>query len=196
MKAYCNLNLSCFLLLFTAFFSHVAAQAGPTIANILNLSSELLGTLLSLFSVLNFPPKKHPLSLDVAIQFVGAQTRPGALSGECAYFEGGQLQAEGYNTTAIKNIICQADHVFSPDNLPSIEQTRNLTIQYSSWIWIFQAIGDLQNDKNRLKKLCSLIDVPSAYAIGQNGTLVKNVICSVANGAPLPTVPLPVYEKE
>ncbi|KAI4233640.1 MAG: hypothetical protein LQ352_008231 [Teloschistes flavicans] len=173
MKAYCNLNLSCFLLLFTAFFSHVAAQAGPTIANILNLSSELL-----------------------AIQFVGAQTRPGALSGECAYFEGGQLQAEGYNTTAIKNIICQADHVFSTDNLPSIEQTRNLTIQYSSWIWIFQAIGDLQNDKNRLKKLCSLIDVPSAYAIGQNGTLVKNVICSVANGAPLPTVPLPVYEKE
>ncbi|KAL9577746.1 MAG: hypothetical protein Q9212_006167 [Teloschistes hypoglaucus] len=209
MKAHCNINLSILLLLFTAFFSYVAAwpripevvasapngttpgtpaptgstptgptpigtfPGGPTIADILNLSSELL-----------------------AIQFVGAQTRPGALSGECAYFKGERLQASGYNTTLIKNIICQADKVFSPNDLPSIEQVRQNTIQYSSWIWIFQAIGALQNDKNKLLELCLSINVANSYLIGHNGNLVKDVICRVANGAPLPTVPPPIFGKE
>lgn len=127
---------------------------------------------------------------------MGALTRPGALSGTCAYFEGGRLAAEGYNTTSIKNIICQADKVFSPNDMPSIEQIRQNTIQYSSWIWIYQAIGALQNDKNKLLELCLSINVGNSYLIGQNGKLAKSVICSVANGAPLPTVPQPIFGKE
>ncbi|KAL9580583.1 MAG: hypothetical protein Q9203_006241 [Teloschistes exilis] len=189
MKANCNINFSSLLLLFTAFVSPGSPTptgttpggptpigtfpGGPTIADILNLSSELL-----------------------AIQIVGALTRPGALSGTCAYFEGGRLAAEGYNTTSIKNIICQADKVFSPNDLPSIEQIRQNTIQYSSWIWIYQAIGALQNDKNKLLELCLSINVGNSNLIGQNGNLVKSVICSVANGAPQPTVQQTIFGKE
>ncbi|KAL8695214.1 MAG: hypothetical protein Q9218_000252 [Villophora microphyllina] len=152
--------------------STATAKAGPNSNDVLNLASDLW-----------------------AIQFLGSQNAPIALAVQCPYWDGGRFLAAGYNTTSIHDILCQANNVFAAADLPSIEQVRNLTIQYSSWIWIFQAVGAMQNDRGKLKELCRMIDVPSAFAIGQNGTLVKNTICSVAHGAALPTVPLPQFVK-
>ncbi|KAL8699469.1 MAG: hypothetical protein Q9201_005996 [Fulgogasparrea decipioides] len=148
-----------------------AASDVPTIADILNLSSDVL-----------------------AIQLVGAQVNSYAFLTLCPYFDFTRLQASGYNVTAIRSIFCQASDVFFAKDLPSLDEVRDLTVDYSSYIWIFQAVGALKNDKNRIQKLCDLIDVPSASAIGQNGDLVKKTICSVGNGGQLPTVPLPQFK--
>lgn len=127
-----------------------------------------------------------------AVQLVGAQTTPQALKNLCTDFDLSGLAAGGYNTTSLKSIFCEAASGLAPA-LPPPDEVRALTIEYSSWIWIFQAVGALKNDNNRLKLLCHLIDVPSAFSVGQNGTLVKDQICNVGNGGELPTVPLPSF---
>ncbi|KAI4109982.1 MAG: hypothetical protein L6R37_000332 [Teloschistes peruensis] len=186
MKANCNINFSSLLLLFTAFISHAAAMPRvPDAASTPN--GTIPGT--------PAPTGTTPGGPTPIGTFPGGPTIADILNLSSELL-GGRLAAEGYNTTSIKNIICQADKVFSPNDMPSIEQIRQNTIQYSSWIWIYQAIGALQNDKNKLLELCLSINVGNSYLIGQNGKLAKSVICSVANGAPLPTVPQPIFGKE
>ncbi|KAI4137300.1 MAG: hypothetical protein LQ341_005206, partial [Variospora aurantia] len=91
------------------------------------------------------------------------------------------------------SIFCEASNV-APPSLPTTQQLRTLTQQYSSYIWIFQAAGVLKGDLNRLKLLCHLIDIGGSFNIGQNGTLVKEQICKLGNGGELPAVvPLPSF---
>ncbi|KAL8956101.1 MAG: hypothetical protein Q9193_006276 [Seirophora villosa] len=167
--------------LFTALLSCVAAvpaagdntlqarAAPPTQADILNLATDTF-----------------------AVQLVGAQTTPAAIKFLCTDYDTSRLQASGYNVTALKSIFCQASSVF-PTSLPDTQAVRALTVQYSSWIWIFQAVGALKGDQHRLKLLCRLIDVGGSFSVGHNGTLVKSQICNVGNGGELPAVPLPVF---
>ncbi|KAL8694193.1 MAG: hypothetical protein Q9224_003617, partial [Gallowayella concinna] len=68
-----------------------------------------------------------------------------------------------------------------------------LTVEYSTWIWIYQAIGVVKNSPRRLQKLCELIDVAGSFNVGQNGTLVKTTICNAAKGVALPAVPVPKF---
>ncbi|KAL8775044.1 MAG: hypothetical protein Q9209_000523 [Squamulea sp. 1 TL-2023] len=173
--------LSYFGVLFLTFFTCIVAiphaspsttgsqLAGPT--EILNLASDLL-----------------------AVQTVGAQTTPAGIEDLCDKFDLSRLQASGYNITTIKNVFCQA--ASSTGTLPSLAEVQRLTVEYSSWIWIFQAVGALGNDQVLLQQLCKSINVASSFSVGQNGTLVKNTICDVANGNPLPDVPVPRFESE
>ncbi|KAL9019888.1 MAG: hypothetical protein Q9185_002830 [Variospora sp. 1 TL-2023] len=150
----------------------------PTQADILNLATDT-------FVIL----AKRPAP---AVQLVGAQTTPDAIKSLCTDFDLSRLRASGYNTTSLTSIFCEASNVAPP--LPTTEQLRALTQQYSSYIWIFQAAGALKGDPNRLKLLCYLIDIGGSFNIGQNGTLVKEQICNLGNGGELPVVvPLPSF---
>ncbi|KAI4139458.1 MAG: hypothetical protein L6R39_006277 [Caloplaca ligustica] len=175
MKMTLSFGVSHVVLLFITLLSGatastVVARAGPpTNADILNLATDTF-----------------------AVQLVGAQTTPEGVKSLCTDFDLSSLTAGGYNATSLKEIFCQASSGLTP-TLPSQSQIRALTIEYSSWIWIFQAVGALKNDKRRLRVLCSLIDVPAAFSVGQEGTLVKDQICDIGNGGELPSVPLPYF---
>ncbi|KAL8752648.1 MAG: hypothetical protein Q9184_005665 [Pyrenodesmia sp. 2 TL-2023] len=123
-----------------------------------------------------------------AIQLIGAQTTHAGIESLCEDFDVSRLITLGYNATILNKVICEASSRLAPD-LPRPEQVTAYTIQYSSWIWIYQAVGALKNDQNRLRLLCHLIDVPASFSVGQNGTLVKNQICNVGNGGDLPSPP-------
>ncbi|KAI4260337.1 MAG: hypothetical protein L6R42_004092 [Xanthoria sp. 1 TBL-2021] len=126
-----------------------------------------------------------------AIQLVGAQSRLEQLTNLCVNFDPTPIISEGYNFTLIHNIFCEAGWAtflkgrFDVPDTPTIQA---LTTTFSSYIWIFQAIGATGNDAHRLSQLCDLINPPSSAAVGHNATLVKNTICGVANGASLPKV--------
>lgn len=107
-------------------------------------------------------------------------------------FDDTRLAAQGYNVTAIHNIFCEAGwYTFlNGYHPPEDSYVQSTTIQFSSYLWIFQAVGALKNDPGRLKQLCESIDVPSSYSVGHNGTLVKTAICDAANGVALPEVNL------
>ncbi|KAL8779963.1 MAG: hypothetical protein Q9213_006688 [Squamulea squamosa] len=100
---------------------------------------------------------------------------------------------QGYNITALFNIFCEAAGASTNKNrdiyggdAPSLEYIKNQTVTYSSYIWIYQAVGTLKGDQQRLKQLCELIDEAASFSVGQDGTLVKNSICNAANGVGLP----------
>ncbi|KAL8862622.1 MAG: hypothetical protein Q9178_001120 [Gyalolechia marmorata] len=141
-----------------------------TTADILNLASDLL-----------------------AVQIVGTQSTPAEIAELCSEFDFSRLLASGYNVTTIENVFCQAASLAA---IPSLTEIQQLTVEYSSWIWIYQAVGALNNDLDLLKQLCESINVASAFGVGQNGTLVKTTICNVANGPGLPEVPVPQFESE
>ncbi|KAL8916195.1 MAG: hypothetical protein Q9208_008647 [Pyrenodesmia sp. 3 TL-2023] len=140
-------------------------RAGPTEADVINIATTTF-----------------------AIQLVGAQTTHAGIESLCKDFDVSRLVTLRYNATILNNVFCEASSRLAP-NLPLPEQVTAYTIQYSSWIWIYQAVGALKNDKNRLRLLCHLIDVPASFSVGQNGTLVKDQICNVGNGGELPTPP-------
>ncbi|KAL8904773.1 MAG: hypothetical protein Q9171_006934 [Xanthocarpia ochracea] len=151
-----------------------ASQPTPqlaTTADILNLASDLL-----------------------AVQIVGTQSTPAEIAELCSEFDFSRLLASGYNVTTIQNVFCQAAN--RTGTIPSLTEIQQLTVEYSSWIWIYQAVGALNNDLGLLKQLCESINVASAFSVGQNGTLVKTTICNVANGLGLPEVPVPQFQSE
>ncbi|KAL8920433.1 MAG: hypothetical protein Q9172_004480 [Xanthocarpia lactea] len=167
-----------------------ASQPTPqlaTTADILNLASDLLGkSCLQLFITTS---KTH----SPAVQIVGTQSTPAEIAELCSEFDFSRLLASGYNVTTIENVFCQAASLAT---IPSLTEIQELTVEYSSWIWIYQAVGALNNDLDLLKQLCESINVASAFSVGQNGTLVKTTICNVANGLGLPEVPVPQFESE
>ncbi|KAI4232619.1 MAG: hypothetical protein LQ349_004892 [Xanthoria aureola] len=127
-----------------------------------------------------------------AIQLVGAQSRLDQLTNLCVNFDPTPLISQGYNFTLIHNIFCEAGwatFLTGPAyTVPSNAYIQSLTTTFSSYIWIFQAVGALANDPRRLSQLCRLIDPPSSAAVGQNATLVKDTVCKAAAGEPLPRV--------
>ncbi|KAL8689871.1 MAG: hypothetical protein Q9224_004540 [Gallowayella concinna] len=126
------------------------------------------------------------------IQLIGAQTNQTSLEHLCGEFDLTRLRASGYNTTILHQMFCQAaSHTVALDTF--FREIAVLTVQYSSYIWIFQAVGALKSDPKRLKQLCNLIDIPGSIREGQNGTLVKNTICNVARGIALPEVQVPFF---
>ncbi|KAI4173715.1 MAG: hypothetical protein LQ346_008371 [Caloplaca aetnensis] len=182
MKAFHGLGVSNVVILLTIVISCITAiptgdsipatlhgtleaRAGPTVADIRNIATTTF-----------------------AIQLVGAQTTHAGIKSLCEDFDVSRLVTLGYNATILNQVFCEANSRFAPD-LPRPEQVTAYTIQYSSWIWIYQAVGALKDDQNRLRLLCHLIDVPASFSVGQNGTLVKDQICNVGNGAELPTPP-------
>ena len=131
-------------------------------------------------------------NLYLAVQLIGAQTTASGIASLGTGPYDSRLAPEGYNVTAIRDVACQASgNGASP--LPSIDELQSLVVQYSSWIWIYQAVGALKGDPHRLNILCHLIDVASSFGVGQNGTLVSSQICNVGNGGELPAVPLPFF---
>ncbi|KAL8800403.1 MAG: hypothetical protein Q9182_005205 [Xanthomendoza sp. 2 TL-2023] len=126
------------------------------------------------------------------IQLIGAQTNQASLERLCGNFNLTRLQASGYNTTILHQMFCQAaSHTVSLDTF--FREIAVLTFQYSTYIWIFQAVGAVKSDPDRLKQLCNLIDIPGSFREGQNGTLVKNTICNAAKSRALPQVQVPFF---
>ncbi|KAI4265490.1 MAG: hypothetical protein L6R38_009389 [Xanthoria sp. 2 TBL-2021] len=151
-----------------------ASQPVPQLANIadiLSLSSDLL-----------------------AIQLVGAQATDRDIAKLCTDFDLTRLRASGYVTYRMQHVFCQAASVTA--SFPSLTEVQRLTVEYSSYIWIYQAVGALNNDKVLIKQLCDSINVASAFGVGQNGTLVKTTICNYANGIELPKPDAPWFEDE
>lgn len=191
MITLCNSNIIYLVLLFTALSSCI--KAVPT------TGQSTLETANTIQARAQVPKNSAILNLatDVfAVQLVGTQTTEQGIQSLCNETDLSRLREEGYNTTALKEIFC--DTASNPANrpLPSIAGITSNVINYSSWIWIFQAVGALKGDKHRLNLLCHLIDVESAFSVGQNGTLVKNQICNVGNGGELPVVPIPYITKD
>ncbi|KAL8777262.1 MAG: hypothetical protein Q9213_007933 [Squamulea squamosa] len=184
-----SLVLSYFGVLFVTFFTCIVAipQASPSTTGTVN-PSQSIPQLAGPTEILN-------LASDLlAIQIVGAQTTPAGIDELCDEFDLSRLQASGYNITTIKTVFCQV--ASRTATIASLTEVQRLTVEYSSWIWIFQAVGALGNDQVLLQQLCKSINVASSFSVGQNGTLVKNTICDVANGNPLPDVPVPSFEQE
>ncbi|KAI4092341.1 MAG: hypothetical protein LQ339_007938 [Xanthoria mediterranea] len=145
-----------------------ASQSVPTIADILSLASDLL-----------------------AVQLVGAQATPADIAKLCTDFDFTRLRASGYVISRMQQVFCQAASV--TDSVPSLTEVQRLTLEYSSYIWIYQAVGALNGDKARVKRLCASINVANAFAVGQDGTLVKTAICNYANGIELPKPNEPLF---
>lgn len=116
-----------------------------------------------------------------AVQVVGALTSRGQLESLCQSFpsSSSRLQSQGYDTALIKKIFCAAA---GGETIPSLNETKALTAEISTEIWIIQAIGAVQG-KSGVKKLCDLINVSAASAIGLQGDLVKKDICAAATVA-------------
>ncbi|KAL8732214.1 MAG: hypothetical protein Q9166_002962 [cf. Caloplaca sp. 2 TL-2023] len=128
-----------------------------------------------------------------AIQLVSSYVYLQDYENLCEKFDISRLHSLGYNITSMKHIWCQAftDTYWRGGGIPDIrkgDEIQALTTDYSSWIWIYQAIGALDNDQGRLKQLCESINVTSSFNIGQNGTLVKTTICNAAAGIAVPSV--------
>ncbi|KAL8715603.1 MAG: hypothetical protein Q9220_000939 [cf. Caloplaca sp. 1 TL-2023] len=132
-----------------------------------------------------------------AIQLVGAQSNLRGLESLCSTFDPTRLHASGYNVSSIHRIFCQAAFVTAQRGggsaVPEFSEVQALTMEYSSYLWIFQALGTLKGDEGSLKGLCESIDEGSAFIMGLNGTLVKNTVCGAANGDSLPSVGVPVF---
>ncbi|KAL8679397.1 MAG: hypothetical protein Q9224_007038, partial [Gallowayella concinna] len=114
-------------------------------------------------------------------------------------FDPTRLVSQGYNSSRIHNIFCEAADATARNEYNTLanDYVQVTGIHYSTYIWIFQAVGALKSDKSRLKQLCKSIDVGSSYEAGLEGGLVKNTICDAANGVPLPKVtslPVPFAE--
>ncbi|KAI4229156.1 MAG: hypothetical protein L6R36_001113 [Xanthoria steineri] len=145
-----------------------ASQSVPTIADILSLASDLL-----------------------AVQIVGSQATPGDIAKLCTDFHFTRLRASGYVISRMQQVFCQAASVSA--SVPSLTEVQRLTSEYSSYIWIYQAVGALNGDKALIKKLCASINVASAFGVGQDGTLVKTAICNYAKGIELPKPDEPLF---
>ncbi|MCJ1264178.1 hypothetical protein MMC22_004049 [Lobaria immixta] len=110
----------------------------------------------------------------VAVQIVGAATSQDQLHFLCNSFSYSRLAGQFYNVTLMQNIICAGA---KPTSLTPLPLIRNLTTEVSTEIWIVQAIGAVQGN---IAKLCEIIDVDAATAIGLTGTLVKKDVCAAA----------------
>ncbi|KAL9639837.1 MAG: hypothetical protein Q9204_000943 [Flavoplaca sp. TL-2023a] len=130
----------------------------------------------------------------LAVQLVGAQPDQEALQDLANNFPLVRLRASGYDTTRMNSVFSQAASVTA--SLPSLTEVQRLTVEYSSYIWIYQAVGALNKDKVLIQQLCDSINVAASFAIGHNGTLVKTTICAYANGIELPKPVAPSFEDE
>lgn len=110
----------------------------------------------------------------VAVQIVGAATSQDQLRFLCDSFSYARLAGQFYNVTLMQNIICAGA---KPTDLTPLPLIRNLTTEASTEIWIVQAIGAVQGN---VAKLCEIIDVDAATAIGLTGSLVKKDVCAAA----------------
>ena len=126
------------------------------------------------------------------IQTIGALTSAEQFSFLCTNFSLTRLAEEGYNATSLHTIFCSAADAYQT-SLPSESLIQNLVAEYSTQIWVTQAIGAMGNDIKKIKVLCKLFDVDGANSVGQNGTFAKNEICAAANGTPVPLEPVPVF---
>ncbi|KAL8793744.1 MAG: hypothetical protein Q9195_003685 [Heterodermia aff. obscurata] len=113
----------------------------------------------------------------VSVQIVGAATSQSQLRFLCSSFDYSRLQNQFYNTTLMRNIICAGSQ---PDTLTPLPLIRNLTTEVSTEIWIVQGIGAVGGN---VDKLCEIIDVDAATAIGLTGDLVKKDVCAAAKVA-------------
>lgn len=110
----------------------------------------------------------------VAVQIVGAATSQDQLRYLCNSFSYERLKNQFYNVTLMQEIICAGS---KPADLTPLPLIRTLTTQVSTDIWIVQAIGAVQGN---VQKLCDIIDVTAATAIGLLGDLVKKNVCAAA----------------
>ncbi|KAL8928621.1 MAG: hypothetical protein Q9172_000836 [Xanthocarpia lactea] len=189
-----SVNLAPLVMLFITLFSYITAhpttdstavQSANTNLPVRDLQPVTTQDILNLASDL------------FAVQLAGTKSQLQQLTELCVKFDPTRLQAQGYNISAIHNIFCEAGWATFLNgggyNVIPSSYTRDTAINLSSYIWIFQAVGALKNNKGRLKQLCELIDVESSFNVGHNGTLVKISICDAADGIGLPSVPsLPV----
>lgn len=111
------------------------------------------------------------------MQAVGAATSQAQLRYLCNNFSFDRLNAQFYNVTLVKQIICAGS---KPDELTLLPLIRTLTTQVSTDVWIVQAIGAVEGN---LQKLCDIIDPVAASKIGLLGDLVKHDICAAAQVA-------------
>ncbi|KAL8810676.1 MAG: hypothetical protein Q9200_002388 [Gallowayella weberi] len=178
----------------------VFVNLASCITNFQNANSSAVGSVNNPVPVPELEPVSSQdilnLASDVfAIQIVGSKSTWGQLNKLCTHFNPTRLVGQGYNESRIHNIFCEATDATARNeyNVPSSDYIQVTATKYSSYIWIFQAVGALKNDRARLKQLCESIDVGSLFEAGQEGGLVKNTICDAANGIALPKVPsLPV----
>lgn len=117
----------------------------------------------------------------LAIQIIGAATSLDQLKFLCLVFpsNSSRLQSEQYDVALIQKIVCAAA---DEKTIPSLDEIKALTIEISTEIWIIQAIGAVQG-KSGVRKLCGLINVSAASAIGLLGDLVKKDVCAAADVA-------------
>lgn len=116
-----------------------------------------------------------------AIQVVGAATSLDQLKYLCQVFPSmaSRMQSGNYNTALIQKIICTAA---GGNNIPSIDQIKNLTVELSTRIWTIQAIGAVEGSSG-VKKLYQLINPRAASAIGLLGNVVKKDMRTAATVA-------------
>ncbi|KAL8848709.1 MAG: hypothetical protein Q9221_006253 [Calogaya cf. arnoldii] len=164
--------------LFVTLFSCILAipqaslpQQAANITNIASLASDVL-----------------------AIQIVGAQATDREIGNLCGPFNLTRLRELGYVTYRMQHVFCEAASVVA--SFPSLTEVKRLTMEYSSYVWIYQAVGALNHDKVLIKQLCDSINVASSFEAGHNGTLVKTAICDYANGIELPKPDEPWFEDE
>ena len=114
----------------------------------------------------------------LAIQIVGAATSLEQLKILCDIdlTASSRLNVESYNTGLIHEIFCAAADA---ETVPPQEEITALTTEKSTEIWIIQAIGAVTG-KSGVQKLCNLINVNAASAVGLNGDLVKKTVCNAA----------------
>lgn len=113
-----------------------------------------------------------------AVQIVGAATSLDELKFLCQALPSNstRLQSQKYDVALVQKIVCAAADA---KVIPSQDEIVALTTEISTEIWIVSAIGAVQG-KSGVKKLCDLINVPAASAIGLQGVLVKKSICAAA----------------
>lgn len=108
------------------------------------------------------------------MQIVGAATSQDQLRFLCKSFSYTRLANQFYNVTLMQQIICAGSE---PADLTPLPLIRTLTTEVSTEIWIVQAIGAVQGN---IQKLCDIINVAAASAIGLLGDLVKKDVCAAA----------------
>ena len=124
-------------------------------------------------------------SLLFANQLVGSATSVAELIMICNNFPMSRLATQGYNVALIKDRICASSRLPA---LESDEFIKNLTILYSTDIWVTQANATVLGD---YFLLCDFINVPAADSVGLNGTLLQLALqCTLPNdGGPLTPTP-------
>ncbi|KAL8873853.1 MAG: hypothetical protein Q9174_000733 [Haloplaca sp. 1 TL-2023] len=126
------------------------------------------------------------------VQLVGAYSRQQQLDALCFNFDPTRLNAQGYNITLLHNIFCEAGAATQVGGgdpfVPNTPYIQNLTRFFSTYIWIFQAFGAMNNDPTRLQVLCELITPEFSFKSGLDFDLVKLRICDGAKGTGLPSV--------